>query len=402
MNGKIYLNTLKSRERKNGFPVMLYLSGKGKRIEVSLKMEFQKDEWNFDKQEPMNNKRATLFIRKKKAQLDELLFMALDDPAMDVYFIKNAILESQTVTKQIASFYEFADLLIAELKKGVDSKGFTKLGNARAYETAIKQLKKYRATVYFSQIDYNLLVGFIRFRKNKGNKNTTIHNYLRTYRAIYNEAVRRNITEDNQPFKNVFSNVIVKKNRTVKKYITKESIYKLEAVKNISTSKQFAVDMWLLQFYFGGQDFKDIYYLENSQINNNRVYFVRGKLDETGYQFDLLIPEKAQKIIDKYNTKDRFVIPGRKDDTGYRNLIRRVQKNLQLVQTELQIEVLPLGGYLAPKVSRHTFATLGRFLLIESDILRALMGHERKEVDTLYKEVYPKEMRDEAHLKIIG
>ena len=51
---------------------------------------------------------------------------------------------------------------------------------------------------------------------------------------------------------------------------------------------------------------------------------------------------------------------------------------------------------------RHTFATLGKFERIEEDLLRELMGHERNDVDMIYKDKYPEAERDAAQLKIIN
>jgi integrase len=71
------------------------------------------------------------------------------------------------------------------------------------------------------------------------------------------------------------------------------------------------------------------------------------------------------------------------------------------VQKKLKIKVRPLDGNIGIKVARHTFATFGKNLFIDADCLRELMGHERDDVDTIYKDRYPEAIRDEAHLKII-
>lgn len=61
-----------------------------------------------------------------------------------------------------------------------------------------------------------------------------------------------------------------------------------------------------------------------------------------------------------------------------------------------------MGGNLGVKIARHTFATIGKNLLIDADILRELMGHERDNIDNYYKDKFPEKIRDEAHWKIIG
>jgi hypothetical protein len=50
--------------------------------------------------------------------------------------------------------------------------------------------------------------------------------------------------------------------------------------------------------------------------------------------------------------------------------------------------VQPDGGHIAVKVARHSFANRAN-LMIETDITRELMGHERDDVDNYYKDKYP-------------
>lgn len=417
MKGKLFLDKRISQYRKNGYPVQVVLTNKGSRLIFSLGVFFELKEWDFEKEEPLKDRRSILFIKKKKAILEELLFSAITERSITLDYVKKLLLGAISEDNTREGFYDFADILISEMQQRKDEKGFFKLGNAKIYITAVNQLKLYNNKLLLSDIDYSFLNNFKNWQL-KHNKKTTVNTYLRKYRAIYNEAVRRKLVTSTDPFKDVFKGIIVKHNRTKKRHISNEVIAIIESLSGLAEGQQIAVDLWLLQFYFGGQDLKDIYYLENSQIAEGRIYFTRGKLDDNGYQFDLLISKKAQLILDKYKVKGRFVFPWRKEYIGYSNFIRRVQNNLIKVQENYNkhiseiinnekneyyfIVVNPLGGNLSPKVARHTFGTIGSRLFVEPDVLRALMGHERDDVDTIYKDVYPKELRDEWHLKIIG
>ncbi|SEC44314.1 hypothetical protein SAMN04489761_3008 [Tenacibaculum sp. MAR_2009_124] len=402
MKGRLVLDTKKGQLRKDGFPVVVKLSHKGDKKPFSLGINFFEDEWDFKKEEPLNNKRDILYIKKKKLLLEELLFMALDDPSINFEYIKLKLKgEEETVTTQC--FYEFSEFYIGELKKKLDDKGLEKIGNANSYAAAIAQMKVFRKKLMFSEIDYTLLSNFKNWQFSKGNKKNTIAAYMKSYRALYNEAARRGLIENKKPFEGVFKGITVKSNRTQKKHISKETLKILEDIEGLPFGRQRCLDLWLLQFYLGGVDFKDLYFLENFQIAKGRVFFTRGKLDENGYQFDLKIFPKAAKIIDKYRMKnDRFVFPWRKDYTGYKTFYSRVLTNLLRIQKDYEINVEPMGANFGTKVSRHTFATIGSRLFIEPDILRTLMGHERDDIDMVYKDVYPQKVRDKNHLKIIS
>ncbi len=402
MKGRLLLDIRESQLRKDGYPVIFRLSNKGTQKSYSLGLRFMKKNWDFKKEEPKTIKRDILYIKKKKLLLEELCYRSLDDKTITFEFIK-AQMKGEDEVKKVKCFYKYSENYIQEIEQKLDGKGFKKVGNANSYKAAIAQMKKYKATLLLSEIDYRLLSEFKTWQFSKGNKKNTVAAYMKSFRALYKEAVRRKLVEDTNPFEGVFKGITVKKNRTKKKHVSKETILKLENIKDLPRGRQEALDIWLLLFYFGGLDFKDLYYLENKQISKGRVYITRGKLNEGGYEFDLKIFDKAKKILDKYRVKDdRFVFPWRKDYDGYKTFYSRLRRNLQRIQKDNDISVEPLGGTLGTKVTRHTFATIGSRLFVEPDLLRSLMGHERDDIDTVYKDIYPEKLRDEYHLKIIS
>ena len=390
----IKLDIRESQKRKLGFPVAVFLSHKGLAKKVNLGFFSNKSEWDFKNELPLNNKKVALIILRKKIFLENLSLDILSGKNYSLQQIRD-LLMGESYSSDTTSFYEFYQIYLNELQKK------EKFGSYNIYKTALDQLKKYRTDLNFTEIDYSLLKGYKDWRIKLGNSKNTIHTYLRKYRAVYNEAVKRNITEDRKPFADAFKGITVKHNRTKKKNISKEAILCLETAKGLNFADRRTVDLFLLIFYFGGQDLKDIYFLERKNINNNRIYFTRGKLDETGYQFDLQITPKAQKIINRHQVKGKYLFGWRKDFAGYKTFRDNFRRSLLRVQKKLEIQVLPLGGNLGIKVARHTFATFGKNLFIDTDLLRELMGHERNDVDTIYKDKYPENVRDEAHFKII-
>jgi len=395
LKAQIYLETREGQKRKNGYPVVVDLHHNNKRLFFTLKLYFEKADWDFKNQLPKKDKTLFVIVKKKKLLLENILLDIMAGEKYSLEKVKNLLIGENKKTAASS----FLDFFLEFIKEKEAAKN---IATAKSYQNARNQLKIFRSKLLFSDIDYTLLNDFKQWQFKEGNSKSTIHTYLRKYRTVYNEACRRKLTIDIKPFDSVFNGITVKANRTKKRNITKQDIYKLEAVSGVSMYHQRAVDLWLLLFYFGGQDLKDVYYLEHAQIKKNRVYFMRGKLAGAGYQFDLQITEKAQKIIDKYKVSGKYVFPWRKDFDGYKNFRDNLRRSLDLVQIAQKINVLPLGGFIRIKVARHTFATIGKQLFIDADLLRELMGHERNDVDTIYKDKFPEKVRDEAHLKILS
>lgn len=395
MRGSVRLDTRKNQERKNGFPLCVFLHHKGKQKKITLGLFFSLKDWDLQKQLPKKNPALILFVKKKKLLLEEIIYNYTTTRKGSLETAKKLILGGAENYNSV-SFNDFYDTFLNELKEKQKNASYN------IYKTAFDRLKEYRAQLDFEDIDYTLLNGFKDWRLKKGNAKNTIHTYLRKYRAVYNEAVKRDIATDKKPFAEVFKGITVKSNRTKKKSLKKEDIVKLETAENLTFAEKRSVNLFLLLFYFGGQDLKDVYYLEYKNIANNRVYFTRGKLDGAGYQFDLKIVPKAQKIIDTYAVKGKYLFKWRKDFEGYKTFRDNFRRSILKVQKKLEIEVQPLGGNLGVKVARHTFANIGKQLFIDTDLLRELMGHERDDVDTIYKDRYPENVRDLAHEKIIN
>jgi hypothetical protein len=379
MTYKIRLDIRKSQERAEGFPVVFEAYSKGKKIRFSIGVNLREKEWDQKNRLPATSSKYYLFVKKKKLIAETLLLDFLMNGSFTLQEFKNRLLTEKN--EKSTSFYDFAEILIAELLQS------NRNGSAKMYKYIVDELKKYKPELQFNEIDYNFLNGFKEMRLKIGNSKNTITVLFRLLRAIYNEACNRNVIENAFPFRNVFAGILQKSNRNKKRYLSKESIMLLENATGLKKTQ---------------------YYLEKKQIANGRIFFQRKKLSGNGYEFDLKITPKAQKIIDKYAVKGPHVFPGKKEYESYvlfyrrfRNGIAKAIQQLNAVN-EQKIEVLPKGGTVTVKVARHSFATIGKQLFIDTDLLRELMGHERNEMDTIYKDRFPESVRDEAHGKIIG
>lgn len=373
---------INSREgSENSRPVYIHIQHKGKRKKFVLLRTEEKfwNNGNFLKSCP-NYYEMQPFIASLKAKFFEWELLK------DVTQVKNEILEFQNdyfSVKNIDSCYlsDFADNFINNIQNE---------GNKKVYNAFLIKVNSFCSHLQMCDIDYNLVQSFSRFLKEQGLKKNSISNYLRSFRAIYNEYIRQYKAEDKKPFENAFNGLMQK--YTIKKYLEFSEIEKLESASFDTTGKQRARDLFLLMFYLGGLNFKDLYFLKSNQIHNDRIFLRRSKTDS--FEFDLKIFPKAKVILEKYQ------FPLGDNYKSYETAKRNLYRSLQLVQKELDIFVAPKGEKLGINVARHTFSTLGVKAGANREIKALLMGHEIGDIQAYY-ETYSADFRDREHEKII-
>ena len=311
------------------------------------------------------------------------------DRAMDFFL--------QVENQKQNDFYKFAATEIERMRK------MGRKGNAFAYEFSVAQLKKFAPFLDFEDIDRYLLENFKRHKLMDGLKNTSVRTYLYEIRAIYNTAVRLGHCEDKRPFKGLFLDLQVRKRRAKNEYLDLDGIKQLQELKTDTKAQRRAVDLSLLQFYLGGLDLIDVYHLKADQLKGNRLFIKRTKLGAKAYFFDVRVFPQAMAIMDKYRKeRDGYLFPWRKGEVAYKTFRSTHNNTLKRLQVKNGIGLMPNGGKLTSKIMRHSFATLAKFKGVQEDVIRELMGHERNDIDTIYKDKYPENVRDKAHKKIIS
>lgn len=394
------------KEKPEGFPLVLKVVHQGQRVQRTLC--YAKSNQYSDENKMVNHKHPDhdflapwmmdLKIKARKIKLSGIT---------DIYKVMEELFR---LDRTDTDFFVFADELTAEMEKLAsvfDKQGNISarnkiMGNIKVYKGVMKRFGEMHRSCMISQIDYSLLMRFRNYHLGIGNQRSTVHLYLRTLRAIYNKCLLKYSIPDKKPFTGVFNGLKVKSYSNKKKYISKEDVQLLEGYFVAGESQKY-IDLWLLQFYFGGCDLIDLYYLPKTSIRKNRVYFERSKTD-TGMLIDLAIHEKAARLIEKFlqNNDSTYLVSGRKDVKGYEGYRRRYTKAIITAQNQLKIEIIPMGGNLGVKVARHTFANIAKNMMIDPDLIRELMGHERDGVDNYYKDRFPEKVRDEALFRIVG
>lgn len=401
---KIVIKLNKSNgDRGNGYEIIVYCNHlrtrKQKVIGYSKIAHFNED---------------MQLINEKHPDYEELLPRLMDIKLKARKIITSGMVDVEQAMQQLfdvepesLSFIKFCEEYISELtaialeceKRGDIQQRNRVLGNRDVNRNSLNQFKKFFPEIKFADLNYSTVLSFRQHYENAGASKRTIVHYISQLKSMYNKGVRKYKLNDTQPFKYTLDNLTIKSFNAKKKYIEIEDIKKLENFKSIYKATERNRDLFLLQFYFGGCDLIDLYFLPMTALFKDRVLIERSK---TGQVANLKLHPKAKEIINRYKCDSgNWVFPWDKDRKKYLVFLSNYFLSLKRIQARLDIKILPTGGNLSVKVARHTFGNRAKQLMIDTDIIRELMVHERNDVDNFYKDKFSEEVRDQALFKII-
>ncbi|WKW47296.1 phage integrase SAM-like domain-containing protein [Myroides sp. JBRI-B21084] len=333
--------------------------------------------------------KARKIIAKGCTNVNEAMTFLFDEDADQISFIKFCEDHINEDLQAVAEAEKRGDLVLRNRIKG----------NVNSNQNTLNQFKKFYPNIKFTELDYNKIMLFRKRYENAGASRRTIQHYLAHLKAMYNKGIRKYNLEDQKPFQNAMDNLKVKSFDSVKKYLDITDIALFEKYQTPLDARRRYMDLFLLQFYFGGCDLTDLYFLKKTALFKDRIIIQRSKTEQIT---NLKIHPKAKIIIDKYKaTSGEWLFNWGKSSQEYRTFTHIYRVSLQAMQKDLGIKVQPTGGNLGIKVARHTFGNRAKQLMIETDIIRELMGHVRDDIDNFYKDKFSEKVRDEALFKII-
>ena len=412
-----------NNKTKKGCPVVVYFRAPGIRKQIAIGKflnnnlyYFKKNEWDFKNNIPIPS--ATNYdvvypkiINFKKAFENLMLKNETDvNSYLRVLNENDADLQIKLLEKQLANLkkeqsvglFSFFDTIIQEKKNKGES--------IRIYKQTKTQLELcFVKEQSLNAINYEWLQKFILFKKQTGTGEAGINTYLRTLRALYKEAQRRESL--NVKKGNPFTGLIKTVNATVEvdfkpKYFEKIKNYIPKKDTNNTAAKNMkrAVDLWIFQYVIGGHDFIDIALLKWSQIKNNRIKFKRYK-NRSKPNGGVLINNKllpvAAEIIKKYSTKNNkrvfgFIPDPENDAVKYANYRSNFNRTLRIISEDLE-----LPSVLKSKSTRYVFRSFAGELLISDLVIMQLQGHKPKGVSFGYQKSLPNAVIDKFLKKII-
>ena len=317
--------------------------------------------------------------------------------AWDVARLEKVVhsLETDTMFHKLtkeSSLFTFMHGVIAQLKQ---------LGKVRTSETYTTTLNSFMAfrdeqDVPLDGINSDMMLMYEAYLKARGVRMNTISFYMRNLRAVYNRAVEKGLTPQNNPFRHVYTGV----DKTVKRAIPIKDIKALKEVDlSMKPSLDFARDMFMFSFYTRGMSFVDMAYLRKTDLQNGILTYRRRK---TGQELTIKWEKCMAEIIAKYpENQTDFLLPiiTKQDNERrqYDNALHLVNYRLKELSTKLKLK-RPLTMY----VARHSWASVAKAKNVPLSVISEGMGHDSEATTQIYLASLETSVVDKANKMILG
>ena len=319
--------------------------------------------YQFDKEKLIinhpNSKLLNYKLLKMKHDIEaielEYIRQGIDNITLDM--IKNAMKEK---TSPSALLYEFGMKVIYDS----DRNKLTKEG----YKTFLNNFNKFKKNVRLNDIDYNMIIAYHKFLKNSGIALNTIVSRLRQFRALLNEAKKRDLIKSNP-----FDKYKIPQAKNKKGFLSKEDINNIENLK-LDKNLDIIRDAFLFSVY-SGLRFSDMISLKSSDIVDG---WIHKKMQKTNFMVDIpiyrLFNGNALNIIKKYKRIE--------------NLTNKIGSNADVNRKLKQIfQLVGVSTKFTYHTSRHTFASLLLQDGIAITTVQKMLGHTKLTTTQIYGEV---------------
>ena len=307
------------------------------------------------------------------------------------YTADDVITAYHKLTNEV-SLFSFWHSIIAQLKQ---------LGKVRTSETYTATLKSFMAfrgdqDVPLDGISSDMMLLYEAYLKTRDVRMNTISFYMRNLRAVYNRAVEKGLTPQNNPFRHVYTGV----DKTVKRAIPIKDIKALKELDlSMRPSLDFARDMFMFSFYTRGMSFVDMAYLKKTDLQNGILTYRRRK---TGQELTIKWEKCMAEIIAKYlENKTDFLLPIIKEEGNdrrqYDNALHLVNYRLKELSTMLKLQ-RPLTMY----VARHSWASAAKAKNVPLSVISEGMGHDSEATTQIYLASLETSVVDKANKMILG
>jgi integrase len=390
-------------------PVLLRIIKDRKIKYINLGFSCKPAEWDtannqFKSRHPNASKR-NLILSKERNRAMEIIdkFREQDEDftleQFDKIFRGIPLEPEQTADAKLNVYELFTD----KIDKLTRSK---KIGNAKVYHEVRLSFFTFcnNKNLPFSGLTVNILENYEVWLRERGGTDGGISVKIRTLRAIYNDAIKKDYANANDyPFKKFGVNRL--KSSGIKKALTRDEV---RLVENLDLTQYpqltLARHLFVFSYYTRGMNFVDMMKLRWTDILDDKITYVRSK---THRPFVIKVMPPVQLILDYYRSlpsETGYIFPillqegfnPTQIDNRKHKVLTRFNQQLKEIARIVGI-AKPLSSYAA----RHSFATNLKHSGVAISIISESLGHRTQDVTETYLKSFENSVIDEAVEKLL-
>lgn len=394
--GKVTTAIFWNRDKKNmrgEHPVSIRVTYQRKRKYFSTRFAFTEKEWERIQGESPRGK-----YKEAKRELNKLEERAISI-IENLYPFTFDRFENKFTDKSFT--YTIAGALERKANKLRDR---DRINTAVQNECAMSSIEKFYPNLKFADLTRDLLENYENWMLEQGKSITTVSMYLRAIRAVYNDAIDKDIvSKELYPFGSTKSKYQIPTAKNTKKALTIEQIAQIMAFEPDNPITIQMRDYWLFLYLCNGINVKDFCLLQYKNVVGNEISFERAKTARTKREHTkiqaTILPE-MQEIINKYGNEkyspETYIFP-----ILTKGLPVNVQRDkIKLLTAQINRHMKKVAKATGvPKITtytaRHSYATILKRSGKSIEYISETLGHSDLKVTENYLKSFTEETRKE-------
>jgi len=309
--------------------------------------------------------------------------------------------------KDAADIFILFDDYIANLKKE------ERIKTAISYSSARNSFKKYRSNLGLYDITASFLNEYHNANAQKivgdktvGLSDTTIGIYVRSLRSVYNYAISLGIIKRDESYPFGKRQYIIPAGRNIKKALAIDEVKLIYDYKTIpGSAEDQARDFWIFSYLCSGINFKDIALLQNKDIDNGMLRFIRAKTKNTtrGNQSTISchLSEPAKLIISKWrnsnNSPAGYLFPILQKSDSPEDQVNRIGQFIQTTNKYMRRISASAGLQKSATTyfARHSAATILKRSGASIQQIQEALGHQNSSTTQKYLDSFDDDSKKE-------
>ena len=364
------------REKKGGiYPVKIRITyqRKQKYYPIGIDLSLQ----DFEKVQGLKPRGE---FKEQKIYLNALEKRAIDAikrlPEFSFEAFEKQFLKQKPTGQDVYSFYE-------RYIKDLTEEG--RPGTASSYQCSYNSLKSFHPRkLSFEKVSPDLLKDYEHWMLLEGKSLTTVGIYLRALRTLCNLAIEEGlISRQAYPFgKRKYQ---IPAGRNVKKALSLDDIQRIFDYQPQTDNEARSRDFWLFSYLCNGINMKDIARLKYSNIQEDKIIFIRAKTERTSKKnlkpiVAILTPE-GKEVINRWGKQpvypENYVFDILKEGATPQQERKLVQQFTQTTNKNMKRIAAALGieENITTYTARHSFSTVLKRSGAPIEFISESLGH---------------------------